>query len=123
MAVKNMFHQGQAEPGSALRAAVADIHPVEAFGQPRQMFRSNAGAEIADHDTDFRRALAGCGLGQGNDHPPAGRAVFERVLDQVLEQPQQFLAIARDRDRRLRQIDLNFDLAFPGEIAKRIVRC
>ena len=39
----------------------------------------------------------------------AGRAVFERVLDQVLEQPQQFLAIARDRHRLRGQIDLDFD--------------
>ncbi|KRR30332.1 hypothetical protein CQ13_01370 [Bradyrhizobium retamae] len=87
------------------------------------MFGRNARAEIADLDAHFGRALSRGDLAQRDDHPPAGRAIFERVLDQVLEQPQQFLAIARNRDRRLRQIDLDRDLAFPGEIAKRIVRC
>ncbi len=40
-------------------------------------------------------------------HLAAGGAVFQRVLDQVLEQPQQFLAVAGNQDRRLRQIDLD----------------
>ena len=41
---------------------------------------------------------------------PTGSAVFQRVLDQVLDQPQQLLAIAGDHDRRLRQIDIDSDL-------------
>ena len=87
------------------------------------MLGRNARAEIADLDAHFRRALSRGDLAERDDHPPAGRAIFEPVLDQVLEQPEQFLAIAGNRDRRLRQIDLDRDLAFPGEIAKRIVRC
>ena len=57
MPVHNMFDQRQAEPGAALRAAVADIHPIKPFGEPRQMLGRDAGTEIAHREPNFRRAL------------------------------------------------------------------
>src|SRR5579883_699300 len=47
MAVNDMFYQRKSEPGSALRAAVPDVHPVKPLGKARQVLRRNARAEIA----------------------------------------------------------------------------
>ena len=38
MTVKDMFYKRESKPGSTLGAAVPDIDPVEALGQPRQVF-------------------------------------------------------------------------------------
>ena len=76
------------------------------------MFWRNAGAEIAHQNPQLRLTFAGDGLDQGDGHSAPRRAIFQRVLDQVLKQPQQFLAIAGDPGRRVRQIDVDRDLAF-----------
>ncbi len=60
---------------------------------------------------DFGRTFARYRRGQRHHDLAAGCAVFQRVLDQVLEQPQQLLAVSRDRHRRVRQIDLDRNLA------------
>jgi len=41
---------------------------------------------------------------------PPDAPYFQRIFDQVLEQPQQLLAIARDRHRRIRQIEVDDSL-------------
>ncbi len=48
------------------------IDPVEPLGQPRQVLRCDAGAEVADHDPDFRRAsLDAAGVRETITRPPA----------------------------------------------------
>ena len=74
------------------------------------MFRRDAGAEIAHHDANLRQALARHRRGERDDDLAAGCAVFQRVLDQIFEQTQQLLAIARDHDRPVRQLDIDLDL-------------
>src|SRR5664279_6265725 len=96
VAADNVLDQRQAQTGPALRPAVADIDPVKPLGEPRQMFGRDTGTEIAHHDPDFRRALARQRLTERHLDLAAGGAVFQRVLDQVFEQPQQLLAVARD---------------------------
>ena len=46
------------------------------------------------------KGVAALGLMATLAAPAARGAVFQRVLDQVLEQPQQFLAVTGDGDRR-----------------------
>src|SRR5437868_1099603 len=50
---QDVLDQRQPEPGAALRAAVADIDPVEPLGEARQVLRRDAWAEIAHQDPVF----------------------------------------------------------------------
>src|SRR6185295_18197311 len=50
MARQDVLDQRQPEPGAALRAAIANIDPVEPLGEPRQVLRRNAGPEVAHQD-------------------------------------------------------------------------
>src|ERR1700722_3361931 len=47
VAIEEVLDQRQAEPGSALGAALGDVDAIEPFRQPRQMFRRDAGPVIA----------------------------------------------------------------------------
>src|SRR5271154_3393494 len=48
MARDDMFHDGKTKPRAALGPALAGIDPVKPFGQPRQMFRRDPRAMVAD---------------------------------------------------------------------------
>ena len=47
MAVEDVFDEGKAEAGAALRPALGDVDAIEALGEPRQMFRRDARPVIA----------------------------------------------------------------------------
>jgi signal transduction histidine kinase len=93
-----MLDQRKTEPGAALGTTFNHINAIETLGQPRQVLGRDPWAKITHHDPDLGHPFAGRGRGQGDDHLAAGGAVFQRVLDQVLEQAEQFLAVAGDRD-------------------------
>ena len=57
VAVEDMFDERKPEPGAALGAALGHIHPIEALGQSRQMFRCDAGPVIAYPDQRLGLAL------------------------------------------------------------------
>ena len=67
----------------------------EALEQPLIVVRIGPRSLVADGQQ--RRPI---GRPQADDHEPARRAVDEPVLDQVLEQPLQRVAVAGDRGRR-----------------------
>src|SRR3984957_11061020 len=98
MAIEDMLDQRKAEPGSALGAALGDVDAIEPFRQPRQMFRRDAGPVIAHGDLRFRLAVGGRAGREPDIDALAGRAVFERVLDQVLEQADELIAVAEDQE-------------------------
>ena len=58
-AVEHMFDQRQPQAGTALRAAVGDIDPVESLGQPWQMFGGYTWTVVAYRDARFWRTGAG----------------------------------------------------------------
>ena len=100
VAIEDVLDQRQAEAGSALRTALRDIDAVEALGQPRQMLRRDARPVIAHADQRFRLAVGRCAEPELDIDAPAGGAVFERVLDQVLEDADQLIVIAEYRRAR-----------------------
>src|SRR5215472_11464571 len=109
MARENMFDEREAEPGPPLRATVCDIHPVEALRQTRDVLGRDARAVVPY--PDHRLLLASwAGLaGERDIDPLAGGAIFQRVLDQVLENSNELVAIAtyHERSRLLFDADLH----------------
>src|SRR5208282_843110 len=110
MTVENMLDEGKAEPGSTLDAALLYVHTIETLGQPRQMFWCNAWSVVADVDLRFRIALRRRAGRKLDIDALAGGAIFERVLDQVLEHADHFIAVAEDR-QRVRRLDVDADTA------------
>ena len=64
MPVEHMFDQSKTKAGAALGAAVGNVDPVKALGQPRQMFGRNARPVVANRQLRFRafRRASGRGL-------------------------------------------------------------
>ena len=102
VAVEDVFDQRQTEPGSALGAAFGDIDAIEALGQSRQMFRRDARPVIAHADLPFGLAIERRREFKLDVDALAGGAVFQRVLDQILEDADQFVVIAEHHDRTRR---------------------
>lgn len=50
VALQRMFHDRQTQTGSALIAAPPAVHPIEAFGQPGQVFRCNTDPGVGNLD-------------------------------------------------------------------------
>src|SRR5690606_34938149 len=93
MAVEDVVHDGQPQPGAAQIAAARRVDPIESLGQARQVIARNTLAMVAYRDfqpvlvpaaeMDFDRRIR--------------PAIFDRVVDQVLENLQQLIAGAADR--------------------------
>src|ERR1700683_4094495 len=83
--VEDVLDQRQTKPGAALRAAFRNVDPIEALGEPRQGFGRNARPVIAHADKSFGIAIGRRSKAELDIDALAGGAVFERVLDQVLE--------------------------------------
>ena len=97
VAVEDVLDERQTESGSALRAAFGDVDAIEALGQPRQMFGRDARPVIAHADLRFRLAVGRRAGPELDIDALAGGAIFERVLDQVLEDADQFVVVAQHR--------------------------
>src|SRR5580693_7850398 len=108
MAVENVFDQRQAETGTALVAALADINPIKALGEARQMFRRDTRAVISHADLHFRFAFGRFSGSQRNIDTLAGCTILKRVLDEVLKQTHQFVTIAK-HSLRSRRLDVDGD--------------
>ena len=80
--------------GAALGAALLHIDPIETLGKPRQMLGRDAGAVVA-HRHQHLLAIGHSGGREADIDAFAGGAVFERVLDQVLEHARELIAVAR----------------------------
>src|SRR5262249_5893032 len=87
-----MFDQRQAKAGSALGAALADIDAVEPFRQAWQVLRRDAGTVIANR-YDRIAIRASSPARECKIHALARRTIFQRILDEVLEYPDQLVAV------------------------------
>src|SRR5687767_14930872 len=76
----DVFDDGEAEAGAALVAGAGAIDTVEAFEDAALRFGRNAGAIVGDGDGG---ALT-IGFG-GDGDGAAGRAVFDAVVDEVVD--------------------------------------
>src|SRR5215469_12366979 len=104
VAADDVLDDGKPEARTPEITGAGRIHPVEALGQPRQMLTRDAFPLIDDSDRHRgsrrrhrRRRFAGPG-----EHPDgaAGAAIFQGVVDQVLEQLDQLVLVALDRRQR-----------------------
>src|ERR1700683_4097303 len=114
MAVENVLDQRQTEAGTALIAALADADPIEALSEPRQMLWRNTRPVIAHADLYLGLAFLCTYRREFDIDALTGGAVLNGVLDQVLEQPNQFVAIAQHR-LRARCLDVDRDPAVARE--------
>src|SRR5688572_16993357 len=81
MVLQYMLHNGKTEPGAAGRAGPARVHPVESFGQPRQVLGRNPGSRVMHLET----ALALLIQAPADAHLAGGRCVLGGVVHQVRE--------------------------------------
>ena len=106
VAVEDVLDQREAEAGAALGAALARRRPdrtarsgaADARARCRDRSRAPRCAPRA------RRPTRSCSV---DFDPLAGGAVFERVLDQVLEHPEQFVAVAEHLHGLGRRVNLD----------------
>src|SRR5277367_1405899 len=95
MAIENVLDDRQAEPGTAEFARARGVDPVEALCETRQMLARDAFAAIGDGEADEgtcrRQPLRGA---RGDRDGALRLAVFDRVVDQVLEHLGKLVLIA-----------------------------
>ena len=96
MARDNMFHDGEAKTCAALRAALAGIDPLKAFGETRQMLGRDPRPVIADRQHSLRALRRDDDIHSLVARGGIGGAVFYGVFDQVFRHSQKFIAIAWD---------------------------
>src|ERR1700730_16309246 len=96
MAGDDMLHDGETTPRAAFGPALAGIDPVKSFGQPRQMFRRDPRAMVADAQNTLARLGRKGNLDLPVDAPRVRATIFNGVFDEVFGQPQEFVAVARD---------------------------
>src|SRR5262245_37256793 len=108
----DVLDQGETEAGAALCPALAHVDAIEALGQPRQVVRGDAGAIVAHRDTSL---AAPFGERERDVDALAGGRVFERVLDQVLEQADELVAVAAHRHAFGRHAEPHLHLAVAGK--------
>ena len=86
--VHDVLGNDQTQAGSAGIGGTGLLHPVELFKQQRQFFLGNHIAVVGDRNRHHR--IGGLYLHQ---HPFAFRAVFDGVVDQIVKQPRQQIAV------------------------------
>src|SRR5215204_7356224 len=91
VARQDVLDDGETEAGSPLGPALRHVDAVEPLGQARQVLGGDAGTEIPYTDDCLGRTPA---AGADADLDPlAGGAVFQRILDEVLEHADKLVAI------------------------------
>src|SRR5262245_50563913 len=101
MPIENMFDDSKTETGAAFLAAGRDADPIEALGQSRQVLRRNARAIVADRQDKAGTTPSPARLmGNLDADVASGFAVLQGVLDEILQELDDFIAIAADHGRR-----------------------
>src|SRR5690554_1788615 len=83
MAIHDVLHNGKSEPGTTSRPAGGCIHPVESFGQAREIFSGDTRSIVA-HGEAKHRLSASFRAAKSNVDPLAGAAIAERIVSKVL---------------------------------------
>ena len=93
-----MFDDGKAEAGAALRPRPVWVDTVETFGQADEVVGGDANAVVGDFELDrvLFEGLVESGPGDGDGDALFGRPVFDRVLDEVVEDLLQLRVVAGD---------------------------
>src|SRR3546814_13415214 len=99
-----MLDDGKPKAGAFFRPAVGNADAVKPLGQPRHMLRRDAGAVIDDRHLDRRTG----GIAQMDIDDLALLAAFAGVLDEVLEDLDEIVALAGHFGRTLRPSKTDF---------------
>src|ERR1700722_17971803 len=94
----DVFGDGEAEAGASGFTGAGFIDAVKAFEQAREMFGSDAGAEILDEEFDGVRDSTG-----SEDDSSARGSVFQGIVDQVGEDLMNGFAVGQDLREIFRQ--------------------
>src|SRR3979411_2549850 len=94
MAVEDVLDQSKPKTGAAFGPALRDIDAVEAFGQARNVLGRDPRAVIAHRHEDRRSTVGSCRRRETDLDALAAGAVFQRILDQILEHAGKLVAIA-----------------------------
>src|SRR5262245_20377278 len=108
MPVQNVLDDGKAKPSSAFLAARRHADAVKPLGKPRQVFGRNPRTIIADRQHEAGSTPPALSLvGDLHPDPSPGFAVLQGVLNEILQELDDFVAIAADdgRRRQLPQLD------------------
>jgi len=94
MAVDDVLDDRQTQAGAAALAAALDVHTIEALGEPRDVFAGNTLTFVLD----CYKYLTGGGirLPEADSHVRAFASIFDRVVDQILKDLSEFIALAND---------------------------
>ena len=103
-----------------MRAALGHIDAVEALRQPRQVLGCNSRTVIAHRHARFRLAIRPLAPGQLELHPLARGGIFQRVLHEIFEDADQFVAITAHHQRIRAAGGLHFDAAVTRQSLQRI---
>src|SRR6266478_9851878 len=104
-----MFGNGEAESGAANLAGTSNIHAIETFENARLIGLGNADAGVRDGEFDFG------GAGRGAEHDlAAGRGILNRIVEEILQNFGETLAVRRDIRQRLLQIHRKTKVLFGG---------
>src|SRR6202051_2982637 len=106
VAVEDVFDERKTESGSALGTTLGYIHAIKSLGQSRQVLRRDAGTVIAHAYLRLGLAVARCGELERDIDALAGRAIFERVLDQILEDAKELVVVA-EHCQRICRLDID----------------
>src|SRR5262245_12521382 len=116
MPVENVFDDGEAKPGAALLPTGGDADPIEALGQPRQMLRRDAGAVVGHRQHEAGTASEPLRLVRDLDpDAAAGLTVLQGVLNEVLQDLYDLVAIAVDHRRRRQFLELDAGAGTGGD--------
>ena len=88
-------------PVPPMRAAVRNVDPVKPFGEPRQMFGSDAGAVVAHRYARFRYTAPRVSTRQRHVDALTGSTVLESVFDKVFKHTDELVTIAKHDQRVL----------------------
>src|SRR5690554_539412 len=107
MTIDDVLDDGQTQAGALLLAAGIGIDAVEALGQPRHMFGLHTLA-VVDH-RDHVLETGAAGWLEADVDEPAARAIFDGIVEQVLEHLIELAAIANGGRGPRKQIEPDVD--------------
>src|SRR6516225_837074 len=115
MMIENMLHEREPEAGATLRAAVRNIDAIEPLGKPRQVFRRNSRPVILYGNAGLAQARRRVAAFEQDVDTLAGRGIFQRILHEILQRPEQLVAVAQNHEPIDRELDVHVDPPVSGQ--------
>jgi hypothetical protein len=112
----DVFGDRETQAGAPGFAGASFVHAIEAFEQPREVFGSDAGAEVLHEE--FHAAGSGAGA---KDDASASSPILEGIINQIRKYLMDGFAVGKDRREIFgngRVLDMQIDAVSAGNLAK-----